>query len=80
MDESFDCYDTEPGPETPGQGSENQGSRPYIGISFECCNIYVRVYRKPEDMHYRARCPRCLREARLRVGPGGTSARMFRAF
>ncbi len=54
-------------------------ARPYVGILFECCGVYERVYRDPQSDHYQGRCPRCLREIRLRVGPGGTSARQFRA-
>jgi len=54
--------------------------RPYIGVLFECCGVYVRVYRRPEQMMYLARCPRCLRVARIRVGNDGTDARLFRAY
>jgi hypothetical protein len=51
--------------------------RPWVGIRFDCCGIYVRVYRSLDEQWYRGRCPKCLREARLRVGPGGTSSRFF---
>jgi len=50
-----------------------------VGIFFECCRVYVRVYRRPEQKQYLARCPRCLRVARLRVSPDGTDARFFHA-
>ncbi len=53
--------------------------RPYIGILFECCGAYMRVYRHPGRPEYRARCPRCLRPVRLRVDKDGTDARLFRA-
>ncbi len=51
--------------------------RPWIGVRFTCAGAYVRVYRKPEDKAYNARCPRCGRCVRFAVGPGGTSARFF---
>ncbi len=53
--------------------------RPYIGVLFECCRIYARIYRRPHDDHYIGRCPRCLRVLRVRVGPDGTPARFLRA-
>jgi hypothetical protein len=54
--------------------------QPYIGVLFECCSVYVRVYRQPGQMVYLARCPRCLRTARVRVGKDGTDERLFRAY
>jgi hypothetical protein len=54
-------------------------ARPYIGVLFECCGVYVRIYRRPAEPVYRGRCPRCLRTATARVGPGGTNERVFRA-
>ncbi len=53
--------------------------RPWLGIHFECCGVYARVYRKPEDKMYRGQCPRCLRRVRIHVGPHGTGSRFFRA-
>lgn len=53
--------------------------RPFVGVYFDCCGVYVRVYRKPGEMRYVGRCPRCLRVATLNVGADGTSERIFRA-
>jgi len=57
------------------QGSE----RPWIGMMFDCCNVYVRIYKHRDGKAYEGRCPRCFRKVKLRVGPGGTNARIFRA-
>lgn len=54
-------------------------SRPWVGIQFECCGVYARVYRNPEATAYEGRCPHCLRVVTLRVGPGGTNSRFFTA-
>jgi len=58
------------------QGAGLQG-RPWVGIRFDCCGVYARVYRNREGTAYRGRCPRCLRAITLMVGPGGTDARFF---
>lgn len=53
--------------------------RPWIGIHFECCDVYQRVYRKPEDDHYLGFCPKCGRKIRLRVSADGVNAKFLRA-
>ncbi len=55
------------------------GSRPYIGVLFECCGVYARIYRRPDCPMYQARCPKCLRLVSVRVAKDGVNARLFRA-
>jgi hypothetical protein len=52
-------------------------ARPWIGVRFTCAGAYIRVYRKPEDKVYIARCPKCARCVRFQVGAHGTDARFF---
>jgi hypothetical protein len=52
-------------------------SRPWLGVRFACAGAYVRVLRNAEGTGYTARCPRCGRCMRFRVGQGGTSQRFF---
>ncbi|HSA28362.1 MAG TPA: hypothetical protein P5159_17665 [Phycisphaerae bacterium] len=61
----------------------NAGSEPsprsWIGIKFDCCGTYARIYRNRDGTAYEGRCPRCLRPVEVGIGPGGTDQRMFRA-
>ena len=52
-------------------------NRPWVGIRFDCCGFYARVYRSADGTVYRGACPRCQRHVTLRVGPDGTDARFF---
>ncbi len=56
--------------------SENT-KRPFVGVHFTCCSVYVRIYRNAAGTHYRGRCPKCGVAVTLAVGAGGTDARTF---
>lgn len=54
--------------------------RKFLGILFECCSVYSRVYRSEEQMFYEGRCPKCLRHLKVRVDPhSGARERFWRA-
>ncbi|MBN2583334.1 MAG: hypothetical protein JXL80_09705 [Planctomycetes bacterium] len=60
--------------------SEGRGpQRPWISVHFECCNTYARIYRNAAGTAYVGWCPKCAAKVTVRVGPGGTSTRFFRA-
>ena len=52
--------------------------RMFLGIWFDCCHVYGRLYKNKDGTAYVGRCPRCLRPVRVKVGGNGTSRRFFR--
>jgi len=58
-------------------GIDSQGKQ-YIGIMFECCSVYARIYKNKQGTHYAGWCPKCAKPVRLKVGEGGTENRFFR--
>ncbi len=48
-----------------------------MGVMFECCRIYVRVYANAERTAYVGRCPRCAKSVRFVVGEGGSNSRFW---
>ncbi len=58
---------------------EENNRRNFLGILFECCNVYGRIYKNKEQTHYVGFCPKCMRQVRVKIGEGGTSQRFFKA-
>ena len=57
---------------------ESPSARPFLQVYFVCSNAYQRVYRSADGHRYQARCPKCAKEMRFQVGPGGTNERVFK--
>jgi hypothetical protein len=53
--------------------------RKFLGILFECCNVYRRIYLNREKNAYEGTCPRCGARIKVAIGPEGSSARFFKA-
>ncbi len=64
---------------TPKARGHSPGGNPFLGIQFECCKTYGRIYRDPTGMKYAGRCPKCLKKIEVPIGQGGSGSRFFRA-
>ncbi|TWT42918.1 hypothetical protein [Botrimarina hoheduenensis] len=51
----------------------------FLGVTFECCGVYTRIYRNKNGDAYVGRCPRCLASLTVGIGPGGQSGRFYTA-
>lgn len=56
-----------------------QKDKKFIGILFECCKVYRRIYINKDDNAYEGRCPLCYSKVKVIVGPDGTNQRFFNA-
>ena len=63
----------------PAESAAQPVDRPWIGVHFQCCGVYTRVYREPRATSYEGRCPKCAAKVSLRVGPDGVASRVFTA-
>jgi hypothetical protein len=59
------------------EGTSRAPAKSFIGVHFKCCSVYQRIYRSDDGHRYEGRCPRCGRQVRFLVGPGGTDDRYF---
>ena len=57
----------------------NDSEKKFIGILFECCNVYRRVYNNKDKNAYEGTCPKCNGEIKIMIGHDGTDARFFSA-
>lgn len=58
---------------------QKQGEkRAFLGIWFECCHTYGRIYKNKQGTAYTGRCPKCMRPVTVRIGGEGTNRRFFR--
>ncbi len=57
----------------------NQRIKRFLGVMFECCHVYRRIYINRQGSAYEGACPRCGRRAVVRIAAGGSNCRFVRA-
>lgn len=57
--------------------SSSRRKRPFIGVLFECCHLYQRIYLNREGTAFRGGCPKCGRRVEVFVDPNGERSRFF---
>lgn len=67
------------GLEPTSSASTSTSKRPWIGVQFECCDVYQRIYRAADAEAYEGHCPACGCHVRVRVGAEGMNTRFLRA-
>jgi hypothetical protein len=59
--------------------TSDRKAKRFLMVFFRCCHTYGRLNRNRAGTRYEGRCPRCGAAIHARIGPGGTSQRMFEA-
>jgi hypothetical protein len=62
------------------QSDPTHERRKYLGVMFECCHIYSRIYKNKEGSAYVGWCPRCARKVEIPIHPSGVDNRFFKAY
>lgn len=57
--------------------NKNEGGREFIGIFWECCKVYSRVYLNSRRSAFVGWCPKCARRVQVDVSPTGSRSRFF---
>lgn len=52
----------------------------FIGVKFDCCQVYTRIYANKEETAYVGRCPKCLRKIHIKIHRDGVDCKFFSAF
>jgi hypothetical protein len=55
----------------------NFPKRKFLGLYFQCCSLYGRIYINNEKTAYEGTCPGCAKRVKIAIGENGTSSRMF---
>jgi len=77
----MDLYDSDPQKRKKAgalrKNEQSSAKRPYLGVRFDCCGVYTRLYRPVERPYYYGNCPKCGKSVFIPVAKGGTSSRFF---
>ena len=78
--QSFDAS-SEPNSRS-GDNTKRDGSgqkRRFLGVRFDCCRTYGRVYINHQQTAFVGHCPRCGKQVHFKISPDGVDAQFFSA-
>jgi len=78
LDLSSDPPPKQPPPSEPT--SKGVAPRKFVGVKFNCCGVYQRIYVNKDGTAYEGRCPKCYKSVTFKIGSGGTNHRFFEAY
>lgn len=61
----------------PARHQGEPAGRRFLGIHFDCCGTYTRIYLQADRQRYIGHCPKCMRRVEFRIGEGGSDSRFF---
>jgi hypothetical protein len=59
------------------QDGRRESGRRFLSVWFRCCHAYGRLSRNRQATRYEGRCPCCGSCVSARIGPEGTTRRVF---
>ncbi|HOD50684.1 MAG TPA: hypothetical protein PLJ71_13160 [Candidatus Hydrogenedentes bacterium] len=57
----------------------NRQKRPYLGVLFKCCHVYMRIYLNAAGTAFAGFCPKCGAKLEIKAAKGGSKARFWTA-
>ncbi len=51
--------------------------KPFIGVKFDCCNVYMRIRLNRVGTAFVGWCPRCTKRVEVKVAKSGSSNPFF---
>ncbi len=76
----FDASSDPPSHEEPREVRAVGGSRPFVGVQFQCCGAYSRIFLNPPETAFAGYCPRCGRRVEFPVSETGSNDRFFTVY
>jgi hypothetical protein len=73
-------FDASSDPPDPQDRSPGRSKRPFLGVQFQCCGVYARIYLNANETAFAGYCPRCGRRIEFQVAPTGSCARFFTVY
>jgi len=52
-------------------------TRPYVGVTWDCCHVYSRIYLNRKETAYVGWCPKCGKRIQMDLSPTGSKSRFF---